>query len=483
MLYGLIASAVAESLPAPGPVVLSITPAGNAGSNSSNTTGKVIDLPAVAVGDRLVMVLAIDNEFGAGSISSPPSGWTDLVNGSDGVNIRRAVYYLDAPSDAVVTTVGLTLSAGQYLSGHTYRIQAGTFDDTRPPEATQTPSWGLADTLWIAGGATDQNPGISSYPFANGQTYLATGGTSGDACASFSCWERNATATNDDAGFSYGGSSNRLEFRLAIAPPGLAFLVTYDTPSAVLNYPYSSGVPAVWRGAAPYAFTVHAGTLPDGLTLNASTGEIEGYPTEDGTFPVTIRCADDDAQTFDVELSLLVEVLPLEVDGTYTDAGTTGESYFSWPTFSYGRQPYAFTLQAGALPPGLDLEPDNGYIAGLPTTEGSYSFTVRFSDDDGSFVDVVASIDIEYLPLEIDGTYGDGQVAEEYDFAPLFHYGRPPYVFSLQSGSLPPGVDLDLDYGSLYGFPTTPGTYGFTVRCTDDDGNFEDLVSSVEISA
>lgn len=60
------------------------------------------------------------------------------------------------------------------------------------------------------------------------------------------------------------------------------------------------------------------------------------------------------------------------------------------------------------------------------------------------------------------------------------------YTWTLQSGTLPPGLTLatgetDLDSG-VSGTPTTPGTYDFTVRITNDvSGDFDDQEYSVTI--
>jgi hypothetical protein len=47
--------------------------------------------------------------------------------------------------------------------------------------------------------------------------------------------------------------------------------------------------------------------------------------------------------------------------------------------------------------------------------------------------------------------------------------GLGPYQFALGSGALPPGISLTSS-GMLYGTPTTPGTYQFTIN-VDDPNN------------
>lgn len=50
-------------------------------------------------------------------------------------------------------------------------------------------------------------------------------------------------------------------------------------------------------GKTPYTYSITTGTLPNGLTLNASTGMITGTPTKAGAFPFTVRVTDSAAPT------------------------------------------------------------------------------------------------------------------------------------------------------------------------------------------
>jgi hypothetical protein len=45
--------------------------------------------------------------------------------------------------------------------------------------------------------------------------------------------------------------------------------------------------------------------------------------------------------------------------------------------------------------------------------------------------------------------------------------GRPPYTFSILSGSLPPGLSISTTSGTITGTPTTVGTYTFVIRVID----------------
>lgn len=65
-------------------------------------------------------------------------------------------------------------------------------------------------------------------------------------------------------------------------------------------------------GIPPYTYSVFSGALPDGITLNASTGEVSGTPTEIGSFAgIVIRVTDSALETADLAtFSIAVSGMP-----------------------------------------------------------------------------------------------------------------------------------------------------------------------------
>jgi hypothetical protein len=63
--------------------------------------------------------------------------------------------------------------------------------------------------------------------------------------------------------------------------------------------------------------------------------------------------------------------------------GSVGSPYGQTFSASGGQGPYTFSINSGALPPGLTLQPRTGRIIGTPTTAGNYIFTVRATDANG----------------------------------------------------------------------------------------------------
>jgi hypothetical protein len=147
------------------------------------------------------------------------------------------------------------------------------------------------------------------------------------------------------------------------------------------------------------SFRVVDGRLPQGTKLfdfAGSTGLINGVPTTAGSFTFTVRVKDETRAT-DTE-TFTIQILPPEAPTITTVAlsgGTVGEFYCCGNLFaSGGVQPYDWSVVAGALPAGLELPRGENTISGTPTTAGTFSFTVRVTDDLGAFSEKALSITI-----------------------------------------------------------------------------------------
>lgn len=184
-------------------------------------------------------------------------------------------------------------------------------------------------------------------------------------------------------------------------PPPPPEITTTALPGGTVGASYSETL-AANGGTPPYTWSLEAGSLPPGLTLDPATGVVSGTPTADGSFSFTAKVSDaaTPAQTDTQGLSIAVDpaqVPPPEITTTTLPGGTVGASYSQTLAATGGTLPHAWSLDSGALPPGLALDPSTGTIGGTPTTSGSFAFTARVTDDDGQ-------TDTQLLSIAVSGS-------------------------------------------------------------------------------
>ena len=71
---------------------------------------------------------------------------------------------------------------------------------------------------------------------------------------------------------------------------------------------------------------------------------------------------------------------------------TAGTAYVLSMAGAGGVGTIAYSISNGTLPSGVSLDPATGQISGTPTTAGTYTFTVRATDANGVYKDVVVTI-------------------------------------------------------------------------------------------
>jgi YD repeat-containing protein len=275
---------------------------------------------------------------------------------------------------------------------------------------------------------------------------------------------RSVTATGAYSGtFTLSANAN---WSAAVATFATAPVVTTATlPAATLGAAYSTTL-AASGGRTPYTWAVNEGLLPDGLTLNASTGAITGTPTAPGVFSFTVQVTDANANTGTKALSVTVTA-PLVITTTSLPDGTRSSPYSAAVEAAGGAPPYTWSLSAGSLPYGLSLNASTGAISGTPVMTGTSNFTVRVRDANTTTKALSITINAA-VPLSITTvSLPNGAQDSAYSAALAAAGGLAPYTWSLSQGALPAGLTLEPGSGAITGTPTTPGTSNFTARVTD----------------
>ena len=244
--------------------------------------------------------------------------------------------------------------------------------------------------------------------------------------------------------------------------PGPA--LTFPAPPAgEINTPYSDQL-TMTGGTSPITWSVSAGSLPPGLTLDPATGLLSGTPTSAGTYSFTVKVLDG-AGLSDMRPVTLTIIAGPTLTFPAPPAGWTHTVYMDTLTESGGTSPFAWTVSSGSLPPGIMLSAD-GNLTGTPTSTGTYSFTVKVTDANNQSATQATSLTVSPGVSTTFSAPPVGYVGVSYTDTLTATGGTTPYTWSLNAGTLPPGITLTTA-GVLTGTPTTAGSYPFSVNVID----------------
>ena len=230
-------------------------------------------------------------------------------------------------------------------------------------------------------------------------------------------------------------------------------------------------------GSVPFTWSISAGTLPSGLTIDSTSGQLSGTPASTGSYSFTVR-ATNDAGTNDKAFSGTITGTAPSITTTTLTALVQGLAFSQQLVFS-GSSPITFAVTAGTLPAGLTVNSSSGLISGTPSTSGSYNFTVTatnaFGTDAKQFTGTIASGSPVITTTTLAAVYRNVATSQT-----VFFTGAYPGTYTVQSGSLPTGLSLNSSTGVISGTPTTIQTSTFTIRVTNSYG-FADQAFTVGV--
>jgi large repetitive protein len=331
-------------------------------------------------------VMSPDNRTNPGTTAADGSfGWDtvagtyDVTASDSGCTSGQLPQPVTVPPPATDLTISLSCSSPpSQTSSHT------TLDTSSNPVELGTP-------LTLTANVGGSNP-TGTVTFLDGSSQLGTVPVSSGGSATFTtstlpAGSNSLTASYIGDGFNKSSTSTPVS-QMVTTPTGPASpeILTTSLQRASINKAYSASIVGL-GGTSPYQWSVTSGSLPAGLTLEPSTGEITGTPTALGTRSFTVELKDSTSptpQSTTANLSLnVVKPVVLKIKPTTLPAGTTSTAYSVTVKAKKGTAPYTFGVTSGSLPSGLTLN-SSGLLSGSPTAAGTYHFTVGATDDVGN---------------------------------------------------------------------------------------------------
>jgi large repetitive protein len=275
----------------------------------------------------------------------------------------------------------------------------------------------------------------------------------------------------DNTGDTFARNYTLDIYDVQITNPNVMPYATYGQP---YNYTFAVSSPGGYQWTTP-------SNLPTGLTLNASTGALSGVTTNtSGTNVLTIVASNGSVsvtKSFTLfvtsqEGQAILNGLPTQPLGDFA----LGAQVRAVVDVQSGTPPYTVALASGStLPPGLSLVPDNQYtgtsgfgrfaIAGVPTSTGSYSFRLNYTDSAGLTEGRLVSMNITKLGVAT--TTPQDAILNTAYAAQLFGTGgNGTYTFALanlHNNVMPSGLSLN-SHGQITGTPTSTGSYTIPIQ-------------------
>jgi WD40 repeat protein len=254
-----------------------------------------------------------------------------------------------------LTSIAVTPASPSILVGASQAFAAtGTYSDSSTQDLTSQVAW------------TSSNTSVATIS-ASG---LATGAGVGSATisASLSGVTGNATLTVQSA-------------------PALTITTSSPLAGGTVGTAYSAAL-AASQGTPSYAWSITAGSLPAGLTLQASTGVIEGVPTTAGIYNFTVQVSDSLGATSSKNFSITIAAaqtptIGLTTQGSILDSGSSNHLNGSKVTASNGGTISSMSVYVG----GIDaLSGNQSYQLAIYTDNANRPGTLVASSATGTLV-------------------------------------------------------------------------------------------------
>ena len=138
-------------------------------------------------------------------------------------------------------------------------------------------------------------------------------------------------------------------------------------------------------GVPPYNWS--ASSLPPGLNVNSTSGDVTGTPTVAGTYKLALTLTDSGTPQATTPANYPIVIVnpppPIISTTPAPSAGAISLSYSFAFTVTGGLLPLGLWSETGPLPPGLLFNSSDGVLSGTPTAAGIFPISVMVQDAAG----------------------------------------------------------------------------------------------------
>jgi len=209
--------------------------------------------------------------------------------------------------------------------------------------------------------------------------------------------------------------------------------------------------------------------------------QVPGAPSTTTTFYVHVLDWRGDARP-DMLYNLSVNGVnpPLSIQNASLLPGTRGVNYSQQLSTQSGNGTVSWSLASGSLPAGLAIS-SSGLISGVPTTDGTSSFTAQAADSGTppQVVSVQESIQIvEPVKITSAAVFPDACVNKPYTFTMTKTGGLAPFTWGFNGFVI---VPLNSSTGVWSGTPPYTGTFQGVADVIDATGNGDSQNTSLTV--
>lgn len=218
-------------------------------------------------------------------------------------------------------------------------------------------------------------------------------------------------------------------------------------------------------------------SLPQGLSLDANTGQIYGTVLANDVAVSTLNYVDSSGDSYGT-VTINWTILPSQF--TLIDQTTVGQvqaAYSGTIGSNSSAELTAVSVVSGRLPlglsPAISTDSTSVLISGTPTEAGYFDIWLRVTNSSGQVAYIYSRFVVDYIvPLVILTDVFERLLTNQAFSQTLQAFGGiAPYVWSVVSGTLPSGLTLNASSGVLSG-TTTVQSYNqdITIGVTDTRG-------------